>query len=103
MFAWWDKNTQTQTNVMGATGGLADAARSVGKQTNTFVFSKLISEQPVQSQIFLRFYIMSPEYLPNIQSVNCAPQTNTTLISHQHQDIAELEDQFQTSSKEKKH
>ena len=86
---------------MGATGGLADAARSARKQTNTFVFLKLISEQRPQSQIFLRGHFVIS--LPNLQSVSCAPKTNMTIISHQYQDIAELEDQVQTSTKEKKH
>ena len=104
MFAWWDKNTQTQTSVMGSTGGLADAARSAGKQTNAFVFSKLTNEQPSQSQIILRRQVFTSfHHNLCLQSVSCAPKTNMTIISHQYQDIAELEDQVQTSTKEKKH
>ena len=89
---------------MGSTGGLADAARSAGKQTNT----KLTSEQPSQSQKILQRQVFTSFHhnlclIPNVCSVSCAPKTNTTIISQQYQDIAELKDQVQTSSKEKKH
>ena len=86
---------------MGATRGLADAARSAGKQTNT----KLTSEQPSQSQKILQRQVFTSfhHYLCLIYSVSCAPKTSTIIISQQYQDVAELKDQVQTSSKEKKH
>ena len=75
MFAWWDKNTQTQTSVMGSTGGLADAARSAGKQTNT----KLTSEQPSQSQKILQRQVFTSFHhnLCLIYKVSVVPQKQT--------------------------